>query len=292
MSSLAILIPVFNSAKTIEKCLRSAINFTSLFDITKVLVSDNNSTDGTKNILERYEAHANIFYQEKNIGMTENFKFLVNTADTSHVLILGADDYLEQHSRINIVLNATGSEAILFKTQRVDASGMHHDHYLPSQSLKKGSVLERSILSHEKINLLIGSSIASRAIWQEFLSLANFARGASIDRIFVYFLINSIDNISISSDVSYVKQIGTIRCDQASSDEGGADVKLYAKIRRKISHRYEVIMISSSSMKKICYRLLKHGRISWLASNLMIFSWFKYISLMSIKDLLSAPRKN
>tara|TARA_B100000963_G_scaffold361557_1_gene397648 strand:+ start:3142 stop:4020 length:879 start_codon:yes stop_codon:yes gene_type:complete len=92
-SKLSIIVPVFNSKNTISKCIDYLVPLADKG--IEILISDNNSTDGTKEILERYSEHPKIkiFYQEKNIGALSIYS-IAEKVKTKYLLPIGSDDYL------------------------------------------------------------------------------------------------------------------------------------------------------------------------------------------------------
>lgn len=94
--SVTILIPVYNGERTLERAILSALQQTSP-DI-KILISDNCSTDRTRDIAELYvKKHKNITYYRntENLGSLANFRLAVERADTTFVKWLGADDTID-----------------------------------------------------------------------------------------------------------------------------------------------------------------------------------------------------
>tara|TARA_B100001741_G_C16513460_1_gene580955 strand:- start:648 stop:1349 length:702 start_codon:yes stop_codon:yes gene_type:complete len=66
--SITFLIPVYNEVKTLRKAIEETIEL----DISskEIIIIDNNSTDGSKDIIQEYENRKNIhiIYQKKNLG--------------------------------------------------------------------------------------------------------------------------------------------------------------------------------------------------------------------------------
>jgi glycosyltransferase involved in cell wall biosynthesis len=66
--SITFLIPIFNEVKTVRKAIEETIKL----DVTskEIIIIDNNSTDGSKDIIEKYRNKENIhiIYQKKNLG--------------------------------------------------------------------------------------------------------------------------------------------------------------------------------------------------------------------------------
>jgi len=67
MTKLSIIIPVFNEKKTIEQILAKLENL-DLGVAKEVIIVDDFSTDGTREILKKYENKYRIVYHEKNYG--------------------------------------------------------------------------------------------------------------------------------------------------------------------------------------------------------------------------------
>jgi len=96
-----ILIPTFNRElfliKNILLLNEQAVKY-DIFKNFRILVSNNNSTDDTKNVLLNVQKNIKIelilFEQTKNIGLEKNAIFLLEKSDAPFVMYLGDDDYL------------------------------------------------------------------------------------------------------------------------------------------------------------------------------------------------------
>ena len=63
---LSVLIPVYNEEKTIKKCIDRVLSANTLNMELEVIVSDNNSTDRTKEILKSIkDPRVKILFKEK-----------------------------------------------------------------------------------------------------------------------------------------------------------------------------------------------------------------------------------
>ena len=68
INKLSIIIPVFNEKSTIEKIL-DILEKTDLGDVSKeIIIVDDGSRDGTREILKKYENRHKIVYHERNRG--------------------------------------------------------------------------------------------------------------------------------------------------------------------------------------------------------------------------------
>lgn len=92
---VTIMIPTFNQEVFLSKAIESGLSQT--YQNLEVIVSDDNSTDKTFNIISRYKNFKNFFYfkNDKNEGRVSNYqKLLYKYSKGDWVLNLDGDDYL------------------------------------------------------------------------------------------------------------------------------------------------------------------------------------------------------
>ena len=85
--------PVYNEAKYISETLDSVLSQT--YRNFEVIISDNNSKDGTYEILQEYlkkDRRLKVFRQPKNIGSLKNFKFVLDKAQSPYFIWLSGHD--------------------------------------------------------------------------------------------------------------------------------------------------------------------------------------------------------
>ena len=100
---ITVIMPVYNNIFYIKKGINSVIK--QNFKSWEMIISDDGSTDGTKDFLNQIKnKKIKIFFQKKNLGIFGNLKFLNNKAKSSIVKILCADDCLFQNSLADIYL--------------------------------------------------------------------------------------------------------------------------------------------------------------------------------------------
>ena len=89
---LSVLIPVYNEEKTIKKCVERVLVAKILNMNLEVIISDNNSTDNTKEILKSIkDSRIKLLFKEKNEGKGANIKNALNHATGDVVLFQDAD---------------------------------------------------------------------------------------------------------------------------------------------------------------------------------------------------------
>jgi len=94
---VSIGVPVYNGQDAIEKALYSLLNQT--YRNIQVLISDNASTDNTREICERIcaeDERVSYVRQPVNLGPTANFNAALGLARGDYFMWLGHDDWLSE----------------------------------------------------------------------------------------------------------------------------------------------------------------------------------------------------
>lgn len=91
---ISVIVPVYNAEKFIEDCLYSIIK--QDFKSIEILVSDDYSTDNTRDILLKFKRfnQIKIFFQTQNIGITANCNFLLQNASGKYISFFAGDDIM------------------------------------------------------------------------------------------------------------------------------------------------------------------------------------------------------
>lgn len=101
---ITVIVPVYNAVNTISKCIDSLL-FLEKKGV-RIIISDNNSNDGTQNILSKYQDYKNIeiYFQSSNIG-GRSVQFLANKVQTKFLIPIGSDDYLIDCTKLDFTIN-------------------------------------------------------------------------------------------------------------------------------------------------------------------------------------------
>ncbi len=91
MKKLSIVIPCYNEEKTIDEILRRLQVAPTIGWEKEIIVIDDASLDGTRDILKQYEDVAHIVYCEKNGGKGTAVRYGLEHATGEYVLIQDAD---------------------------------------------------------------------------------------------------------------------------------------------------------------------------------------------------------
>jgi len=97
MSLVSILIPTYNRAELIHRAIESALSQT--FKNIEIIIVDNNSTDNTWEILQKYEREfpnlIRIFNNSENLGPVMNWKTCAAYSKSPFSKILFSDDMMK-----------------------------------------------------------------------------------------------------------------------------------------------------------------------------------------------------
>ena len=98
----------------------------------ELVISDDASTDETKEILKYYEAHpkTKIFYQENNIGLIKNFAFATEKSKGSFIAYSDQDDIWLKHKLAKLVTSIGNSALVYSDSLLTDENGKSLDKKL------------------------------------------------------------------------------------------------------------------------------------------------------------------
>src|SRR5205823_12079814 len=86
---VSVTIVTYNSGRFIKRCLESVL--AQKYALKEVIVVDNNSSDGTIDILEPFEDRCRIVYNEENIGFAAAQNQAIALSNSEWVLTLNPD---------------------------------------------------------------------------------------------------------------------------------------------------------------------------------------------------------
>lgn len=102
--AVTIVVPCWNEERTVYKTIRSLLNLNYPKDKLKIFLIDDGSTDGTWNILRKFEKYPNIkIFHQKNGGKYTALNFGLEKMDTDFFGGLDADSFADPESLIRIM---------------------------------------------------------------------------------------------------------------------------------------------------------------------------------------------
>jgi glycosyltransferase involved in cell wall biosynthesis len=144
---LSIIIATWQAARTLERSLRSVLeqNFTDW----ELLISDGGSTDGTVDLIRKYESHVAWWQSKVDNGIYDAWNHAIDNARGEYVTFLGADDVWHSPSILADAFAAIGRNKFDMVTGRgilVDRRGRAYSEQGAPWHYKK--VMRRMTICH------------------------------------------------------------------------------------------------------------------------------------------------
>lgn len=95
MAKVTVIVPVYNTASYLKKCMDSLINQT--LDDVEIIVVEDCSTDNSREILKEYEKYSNVrvYYNKKNMGIGYSRNFGIEKATGEYIAFIDSDDFVD-----------------------------------------------------------------------------------------------------------------------------------------------------------------------------------------------------
>ncbi len=95
MAKVTIIVPVYNTAPYLKKCMDSLINQT--LDDVEIIVVEDCSTDSSRRILKEYEKYSNVnvYYNKHNMGIGYSRNFGISKATGKYIAFIDSDDFAD-----------------------------------------------------------------------------------------------------------------------------------------------------------------------------------------------------
>lgn len=144
---LSIIIPAYNVEKYIGRCLNSLLCQADIN--SEIIVSDDGSTDGTKNIVEKYmKLHQNIrMISHENVGLYRNRWIGIKAAKGKYITFCDADDYLDENSYASMInqLESENIDVLEFGYRRVSDKKNLGEYFYPEANFQGVQCLENML---------------------------------------------------------------------------------------------------------------------------------------------------
>ena len=92
---ISFIIPVYNSEKTIKRCIDSILNQTN--DNYEIIVVDDCSSDASLEILEGYGENICLLIHDENKGVSAARNSALKEAKGNYIVFVDSDDFVEKH---------------------------------------------------------------------------------------------------------------------------------------------------------------------------------------------------
>ena len=128
MNQLQLLVSIalctYNGERFLKEQIDSILNQT--YTNTEIIVTDDASTDGTKNILENYAAkdsRVKVFFNDTNIGLLRNYEKAVQLTKGQYIAFADQDDVWKAEKIEKLVSNLGDAMLVYCNSEYIDADG-------------------------------------------------------------------------------------------------------------------------------------------------------------------------
>ncbi len=123
MIKYSFIVPVYNTSKYLDKCLKSLVNQT--FNDFEIIIVNDGSTDNSKSIISNYqEKYNNIkVINQKNEGLSSARNNGVKKSIGNYLLFIDSDDYVEEDLLKKIDEKIDDSEVLRYQVITEDEDG-------------------------------------------------------------------------------------------------------------------------------------------------------------------------
>lgn len=238
---LTYIVPVYNTEPYVLRCLRSILDQGLNADQYEVLVVDDGSTDGSRNLIEAFAAEHLVvrLISQDNAGVSAARNLAIGQARGRYLQFVDSDDYLEPGQMSDLVNRAIEEdlEILLFNYECVDNEGqalphVRGDNYDATAVMDGVTYLEDHVMTPYIWRFLISREFLRRGGWRFDESLIVCEDGALIAQMLLnagrmaqadaapYRYVNRGDSAMHSSDSEHLRRRIMSQVDSAALIDG------------------------------------------------------------------------
>jgi glycosyltransferase involved in cell wall biosynthesis len=160
MKKISLLLPVYNSERTLRKCLTTI--FSSSYRNFELVIINDGSCDSSKDIIESFNDHRINYYEKSNSGLIDSLNFGVKNCSSEIIMRIDSDDYIN-HKKIELQLRELkSSNSVLIGTNAyvVDEGDkiigdtnlpLKHSEIVKSMIKFRPSIIHPSIMVYKEV---------------------------------------------------------------------------------------------------------------------------------------------
>lgn len=201
---ISFIVPVYNSAKTIENTLQTILNQKSNIKF-EVVVVDDGSSDNIDEVMEKYKLEPKIkFYKKENSGVADTRNFGVEKAKGEYIIFVDSDDYVSEHLIFDI------EKYIMLGVDLIKWNPIFVDENKKELKIPR-SIFFDKVTGEEGFNLLFGNDDLIDCLWNYAIKkeiVIKFPSGAYHEdfRTMPFIILNAKTMVSIENREYYYVQ--------------------------------------------------------------------------------------
>ncbi|NLU96929.1 hypothetical protein B6N13_02320 [Marinomonas sp. UCMA 3892] len=147
---------VYNDVENIEKTLKSVLN--QSYENIHYIVIDGGSSDGTRQLIEKYQDKLFAFLSEKDTGISDAFNKGTRLAEGDYINYMNSGDVFINNQSVSIFADAI----VESKADVITAFSKFVDKRIPKKIVSDATFIgERSMISHQ-------ASFISKALFDKY----------------------------------------------------------------------------------------------------------------------------
>ena len=95
--TISIIIPVYNQAKWIQRCIRSLLNQNFKRDKYEIIIIDDASTDNSLTMLKKFDNEITLLKHKNNLGLPSALNTGIKSSQAGYIVRVDADDYVNEN---------------------------------------------------------------------------------------------------------------------------------------------------------------------------------------------------
>ena len=128
----SVIIPVYNSEKTIGRCIESLLN--QSYNDYEIIVVNDGSTDKSQSVINSYNSPHIRYYSKSNGGVSSARNYGLSVACGEIICFIDSDDYVADNYFSALAKSFVGADAVFFSYKRVEPNQSKTVYHVPSLS--------------------------------------------------------------------------------------------------------------------------------------------------------------
>lgn len=200
---LSLIMPAYNSQKTISQAIESTLN--QKYEIEIIIIDDGSNDDTLKICQKLQQSHNNIkVFHQKNSGVSVARNFGLKMATGEYVAFIDSDDSLKKEytDKIFNIINSYSVDFILFGYSKVKENN-RIGGWIPNQTENSSDMISHFFDNWGGLNPLWNKVFRRELITKEF----NIKKNMGEDLEFVCEYLKGISNVIVIQDELYLYKV-------------------------------------------------------------------------------------
>lgn len=172
---LTVIIPVYNTAEYLDRCIESVINQTE--NNIEIIIINDASTDNSDAIINNYVAaysQIKYFKFQHNIGVGNARNFGIDNSQTKYIAFLDSDDWVDATYYGNMLkrIKSDNSDICIsgIKTEVDDIYGWKYRYQYPTDFMVEGKFCLHALTKQYNSNINISPIVNNRIYKKSFIT--------------------------------------------------------------------------------------------------------------------------